>query len=139
MHLRYFRVKDSSSILGMVRSPAAFKLGVLQELMAKFPKRKFVFVGDSGEQDPEVYAELAMKFPDQVKAIFIRRVSPAMLFLVTPSQHRATKAKELEEFEKKRWETLFRPLEGKVVCKVFDDPEEIWGLPLMEVLQEAKV
>jgi len=32
-------------------------------------------VGDSGEKDPEVYANLAKKFPSQIIHIFIRNVT----------------------------------------------------------------
>ena len=36
---------------------------------------RFVLVGDSGEQDPEVYGGIARKHPGQVSAIFIRNVT----------------------------------------------------------------
>ena len=31
-------------------------------------------VGDSGEQDPEVYADIARRYPQRIKKIYIRRV-----------------------------------------------------------------
>ena len=40
------------------------------------PGRSFVLVGDSVEQDPEVYAELYRRHPTQVRHIAIRVVSP---------------------------------------------------------------
>ena len=39
------------------------------------PHCDFVLVGDSGEQDPEVYAALIRKFPEQIKKIYIRNVT----------------------------------------------------------------
>ncbi|WP_213955669.1 App1 family protein [Variovorax sp. dw_954] len=53
----------------------AHKLAVIEQLMADFPQRRFLLVGDSGEADPEIYAELARKHPALVEAIVIRDVT----------------------------------------------------------------
>ncbi len=37
----------------------------------------FVLVGDSGQQDPEIYREVVREYPGRVRAIYIRDVSPA--------------------------------------------------------------
>ena len=37
--------------------------------------RRFVLVGDSGELDPEAYADAYRAYPDQIAAIYIRDVS----------------------------------------------------------------
>jgi hypothetical protein len=44
----------------------------INALMDKFPERKFILVGDSGEIDPEVYSEIRKKRPAQVQEIRIR-------------------------------------------------------------------
>jgi len=46
----------------------------ISEIMQRFPERKFILVGDSGEKDPEVYREIKKKFPNQVQEIKIRDV-----------------------------------------------------------------
>jgi phosphatidate phosphatase APP1 len=51
------------------------KLAVIRQLMRDFPKRSFIFFGDSGEHDPEIYGQLAREFPEQVKEIHIRNVT----------------------------------------------------------------
>jgi hypothetical protein len=53
-----------------------FGLKVLQisTIMQRFPQRKFILIGDSGEKDPEVYREIRDKFPAQVQEIIIRDV-----------------------------------------------------------------
>ncbi|PAT41588.1 hypothetical protein CK623_01315 [Vandammella animalimorsus] len=51
------------------------KLAHLQRLMARFPGRRFVLIGDSGEADPEIYAQVASGHPQQVAAILIRDVT----------------------------------------------------------------
>ncbi|HEX5704497.1 MAG TPA: phosphatase domain-containing protein [Pyrinomonadaceae bacterium] len=48
------------------------KLSEITELMNRFPERKFILVGDSGEIDPEVYNEIRKKRPAQVQEIRIR-------------------------------------------------------------------
>ncbi|TXT13479.1 hypothetical protein VHUM_00846 [Vanrija humicola] len=45
------------------------------EIMDEFKDSKFIMIGDSGEQDLEVYTSLAQERPDQVTAIFIRDVT----------------------------------------------------------------
>jgi len=52
-----------------------FKVRRIEELMRQFPKRHFVFVGDSGEMDPEVYAYVLRECPGRVDAVFIHNVS----------------------------------------------------------------
>lgn len=44
------------------------------EILERFPQREFIFVGDSGEHDPEVYSQLRNTFGDQIKEIWIRDV-----------------------------------------------------------------
>ena len=48
------------------------KLNEITELMNRFPERKFILVGDSGEIDPEVYSEIRKQRPAQVQEIRIR-------------------------------------------------------------------
>jgi phosphatidate phosphatase APP1 len=43
--------------------------------MKRFPSRRFILIGDSGERDPEIYAALARKFPRQVERLHIRGVT----------------------------------------------------------------
>ena len=48
------------------------KLSQISEIMGRFPDRRFILVGDSGEKDPEVYREIKRRFPAQVQEIMIR-------------------------------------------------------------------
>lgn len=50
------------------------KISKITELMDRFPNRKFILVGDSGEVDPEVYNEIRRRRGNQVKEIRIRDV-----------------------------------------------------------------
>jgi hypothetical protein len=72
--LKQVRWKDRS-LLSLFAAPAKHKLSVLEPLFKQFPRRRFVLVGDSGEEDPEIYAALARKYPRQVEKIYIRDVT----------------------------------------------------------------
>lgn len=46
----------------------------IEFLFRFYPEMQFYLVGDSGQQDPEIYAEIMKKFPDRIIAVFIRLV-----------------------------------------------------------------
>lgn len=54
---------------------SGYKQPVLARLARRLPP-PFVLVGDSGEKDPEVYAEFAAAHPGRVLAAFIRQATP---------------------------------------------------------------
>jgi phosphatidate phosphatase APP1 len=51
------------------------KMHVLSRLLAESPQRQFILVGDSGERDPEIYADIARAHPERILAIHIRDVT----------------------------------------------------------------
>jgi hypothetical protein len=53
----------------------AHKKQVLTRLLTAFPRRKFILIGDSGENDPEIYADIARAHPGRILAIHIRDVT----------------------------------------------------------------
>jgi phosphatidate phosphatase APP1 len=50
---------------------SGYKQPLIRRLLQQFPQ-PVVLVGDSGEKDPEVYAQIRQEFPGRVKAIYIR-------------------------------------------------------------------
>lgn len=72
LHLRELDLSDE--VFGESGGTPAHKAAVLAQLAADFPRRRFVLVGDSGEQDPETYGHFARAHPEQVAAIWIREV-----------------------------------------------------------------
>jgi phosphatidate phosphatase APP1 len=74
LHLRELRWK-SSSALSLFADPEAVKRPQLELLLTTFPARQFVLVGDSAEQDPETYADLARKYPGRILLIAIRDIT----------------------------------------------------------------
>jgi hypothetical protein len=72
--MRNFRLKDAS-LIDFLTSSHDYKVTTIDALLKRYPKRHFILVGDSGEQDPEVYGEIARRYPQQVAAIYIHNVS----------------------------------------------------------------
>jgi hypothetical protein len=64
------------SKLGSLKDTYDHKQTKIKELMDRFPRRTFIFVGDSGEMDPEVYRWFKdnPKYSAQVQEIWIRDV-----------------------------------------------------------------
>ena len=52
------------------------KLERTLELIATYPHLKFVLCGDTGQADPQLYAEAVLKHPDRIVAVYIRDVDP---------------------------------------------------------------
>jgi phosphatidate phosphatase APP1 len=57
------------------RPPVDFKVETISLLLTQYPHLSFVLIGDSGERDPDIYLEVAEKFPGRVRAIYIRKVN----------------------------------------------------------------
>ncbi len=73
VHLRHIDILDE--VLGDGDSSRRHKLATLQQLFSQFPERRFLLIGDSGEADPEIYAEIAKRYPKQTAGIRIRDVT----------------------------------------------------------------
>jgi phosphatidate phosphatase APP1 len=50
------------------------KLIRVTRILAAFPKQVFVLLGDNSQRDPHIYFSIANKYPEQIKAIYIRNV-----------------------------------------------------------------
>ncbi|KAJ7693313.1 hypothetical protein B0H17DRAFT_1059716 [Mycena rosella] len=59
---------------GLLSAPAARKRAGVQEILQSFPESRFFLIGDSGEQDLELYTEFARERPEQILGVFIRDV-----------------------------------------------------------------
>ena len=105
--LKEFRWKNRT-FLSLFNSPEKYKPTVIEPLLKQFPQRRFVLIGDSGERDPEVYAALARKYPQQIERIYIRDVTK-------------------EPASARRYEATFRGL-PTTLWHVFATPEELTTL-----------
>lgn len=78
IHLKNFSLWDGSMInsltKGRVKHTMLHKTIEITSLLRQFPERKFILVGDSGEADPETFAQIYDEHKKQIKCIFIRLV-----------------------------------------------------------------
>lgn len=103
--LKEFRWKNRS-FLSLLASPEKYKPGVIEPLLKRFPQRRFILIGDSGERDPEIYAAVARKYPRQIAAIYIRDVTGE-----TASAERY--AKIFRDLPADRWQVFRTPSDLK--------------------------
>jgi phosphatidate phosphatase APP1 len=52
-----------------------YKAERIDMLLRTYPDLPFVLIGDSGEDDPEIYAEAVRRWPHRIKAVYIRDVT----------------------------------------------------------------
>lgn len=74
VHLKTVRFMDQS-LFALFEDPMQYKIGQIETILARYPRRCFILVGDSGERDPEIYAEMGRRYPAQVRRILIRAVA----------------------------------------------------------------
>ena len=98
MSLKLIRLKDRT-IQNLFKKGTETKPEQIEPMLKAYPGRRFILIGDSGEHDPEVYAALLKKYPQQIERIFIRNVTNAS---PTDERYRQTFA----GIEPKKW-TLF--------------------------------
>ncbi|KAG6907642.1 hypothetical protein DXG01_008092 [Tephrocybe rancida] len=59
---------------GLLSAPATRKRAGVVDVLDSFSESRFILIGDTGEQDLELYAELARERPKQILAVFVRDV-----------------------------------------------------------------
>jgi phosphatidate phosphatase APP1 len=57
---------------------ADHKSGVIRNIFRLHPTMQFILLGDTSQQDPEIYRRIVAEFPNRVKAIYIRDVTRSM-------------------------------------------------------------
>lgn len=96
IQLRYLRIKDSS-FFAFMQASSEFKIRTIEGIIQRYPERKFILVGDSGENDPAVYAAIARAHPRNVLKIFIHLV-------LTDPGHRKSTADSFKDLPRQCWE-----------------------------------
>lgn len=105
--LKSIRFRDET-LVDLFKPGTETKPQAIAAILDRYPSRRFLLVGDSGEQDPEVYAELMRARPEQVQAIAIRNVTE-------------------ERPDNERFQTVFGGLDPNR-WQLFGDPAELAGL-----------
>ena len=55
---------------------ARHKGTVIREILETYRELPFLLIGDSGQEDPEIYTELVREHPGRIRAVYIRNVTP---------------------------------------------------------------
>ena len=94
--LKHARLKDRTA-LDILKPGRETKPPAIEAILQRYPERRFILIGDSGEDDPEVYAQALRRHPKQITRIFIRNITAA---------HRgdARFSKTFAGLEAERWE-----------------------------------
>jgi len=66
-------LKDWS--LGVLGKHRDYKTGVIRRLLSTYEELTFVLIGDSGEEDPEIYLQAVREHPGRIRAVYIRDVT----------------------------------------------------------------
>ncbi len=54
----------------------AHKLAAIRRVLDLYPALPFILIGDSGQEDPEIYHRVVRDYPDRIRAVYIRNVHP---------------------------------------------------------------
>lgn len=101
--LKDFRYRDGT-VFNIFKPGRETKPPQIAAILDAFPRRRFILIGDSGEDDPEVYAEAMRARPQQVARIYIRNVTAA-------NRDDARFAKVFGGIEAARWALFADPSE----------------------------
>lgn len=110
--LKMVRFKDQT-FFNLFKSATKTKPQAIESILKHYPERQFILLGDSGEKDAQVYAQIANDHPEKITKIYIRNINGSA---------------DLNEF----YETVFDGL-PRSLWQTFDDPSEIENqLPVAE-------
>ncbi|TGZ79848.1 hypothetical protein EX30DRAFT_355520 [Ascodesmis nigricans] len=99
-----------SFIVTITMGTQQYKENELEVLIKNFPKKKWVFIGDSTQKDPEAYAAVYRRHPTNVRRIWVRLVKGVDV------------QKEKELNSKERLEKAFKGV-PREIWSTFEDPE----------------
>jgi phosphatidate phosphatase APP1 len=54
----------------------AHKLGAIRQILDCYPSLPFILIGDSGQEDPEIYRDVVHEYGARILAVYIRDVTP---------------------------------------------------------------
>ena len=53
-----------------------YKLKRIRPILEMYPELPFILIGDSGQEDADIYRRIVHEFPGRIKAIYIRNIAP---------------------------------------------------------------
>ncbi len=73
MNLKMVRFRDET-LFNLFKKGTETKPGQIIPILQRYPEHRFLLIGDNGEQDPEVYAEISRRYSSQISHILIRNI-----------------------------------------------------------------
>jgi phosphatidate phosphatase APP1 len=58
------------------RGHGEHKLGAIRQILDCYPGLPFILIGDSGQEDPEIYRDIVHQYRGRIHAVYIRNVTP---------------------------------------------------------------
>ncbi|KAF1998449.1 actin filament organization protein-like protein App1-like protein [Amniculicola lignicola CBS 123094] len=101
-------------LANLTQGTEGYKVERMDKIHERFPKRKFICIGDSTQSDPEAYGTVYRKYPKWVGAIFIRKVMGVAEMDEEKKNHPERFAKAFKDVPNSVWH-------------VFDDPNELYS------------
>jgi phosphatidate phosphatase APP1 len=96
--LKVVRFRDET-LFNLFKPATETKPEQIKAILAAYPQRQFILIGDSGELDPEVYSDFLTEYPQQVQRICIRNITSSSLTDARFSQLEAVKRSLLVLFD----------------------------------------
>ena len=115
-HLKRFRLRETANKMRKMSPQKAHKRAAIEPILAAYPQRQFLLVGDSGEQDPEIYAGFLRERPQQIAHVFIRALRGR-------SQDLARLGRAFADAPAGRWTIYERP--GEIVTPLTELVERL--------------
>jgi len=72
--LKMIRFKDQT-FFNLFKSATKTKPQAIEAILKQYPDRTFILLGDSGEKDAQVYAQIANDHPEKIAKIYIRNIN----------------------------------------------------------------
>lgn len=72
--LKMVRFKDQT-FFNLFKSATKTKPQAIEAVIKHYPDRQFILLGDSGEKDAQVYAQIANDHPEKIAKIYIRNIN----------------------------------------------------------------
>ena len=114
LDLKSMRFRDDT-FFNLFKKGTETKPEQIVPILERYSARKFILIGDNGEQDPEVYGEIARQFADSIRRILIRNINNS----------KAEDARYLKAFNgvpSSKWQ-------------LFDKPEQLSARELLQTAQ----
>jgi hypothetical protein len=103
MSLKSLRFRDET-FFNLFKKGTETKPKQIEAILQRYPGRRFILIGDSGEQDPEVYGDIARRYPAQIERILIRNVDDSA---IQDSRYQEA----FENLSSSKWQLFDRPSE----------------------------